>query len=260
MRAEHMAASRGGAVNGESQNGSTRYGADELTAVANLFGAAGFPGVGGRHASDEARDGALRSARRSLLARGVVTIDDDGLLQVTPPHSVLFRVALAPGVVVSAEHRMRDAAETRSYYALPDVAVEHAVAVGCVHQLEQFPSVRLMGRVRDFVELTERPETGGDEAELSVAELNAALAGEASSLPAFENLVSTSYVGCIHRGDKTLVGGELRWIDCGDSGLWLVEPSSDDPERVKVRPTSARELLGELLSYLPGGERQPAAT
>jgi hypothetical protein len=246
-------------VNEESQNGRWRYGASELTAIAQLFGAPGFPGVVDTQEGEDARDSALRSARVSLLARGVVTLDHEGLLQVTPPHSVLFRVALAPALVVNAEHRKQDLVEMRSYYALPDVAVEHAIAVGLVHRLEQFPAEELMGRVCEFIELADRPHAADAEVELQVADLNDALAGREAILPALENLVSTSYVGSLHREGKTLVGGELRWIDAGESGLWLVEPS-DDPECVKLRPTSARELLDELLSYLPGGERQPAAT
>jgi hypothetical protein len=259
-------------VNAKSENGSIDYGADELSAVAEMFGAPGFPGVDAAlsaGSSEEVRDAALASARRSLLARGVLTIDEEGLLQITPPHSVLFRVALAPGAVVDAEHRRSDAIETRSYYLLPVAAVEHAVAIGNVHRLERFEPDELLSRVRDFVGLAERPSGEADEIELPVAVLNRALAdGDDAQLPAeaaalgeaIGNLVSTSYVRCLHREGKALVGGELRWIDTGGSGLWLIEPSADDPERVKVRRTSAHELLDELLSYLPGGERQPAAT
>jgi hypothetical protein len=72
--------------------------------------------------------------------------------------------------------------------------------------------------------------------------------------------VSTSYVRSLARSGEAIVGGELRWIDTGDSGLWLVEPSDEDPERLVARPTTSAELLEELLSYLPGGDRQPAAT
>lgn len=259
-------------MNAEPQNGSVNYGADELNAIAEMLGTPAFPGVDGSlyaGVGEEARAAAVRSARRSLLARGVLEIDEQGMLQITPPHSVLFRVALAPAAVVNAEHRRRDAIETRSYYALPAVAVEHAVAIGRVHRLEQFESQELMSRIRDFLALAERPSGDESEFELALAELNQALGdGENPELPseaetfgkALESLVSTSYVRCLHQEGKALVGGELRWIDTGDSGLWLVEPSDDDPERVSVRRTQATELLDELLSYLPGADRQPAAT
>jgi hypothetical protein len=246
-------------VNGDHDNVSIDYGADDLSAIAELFGAPSFPGVEG---SGEA---ALRSARRSLLARGVLEIDDEAMLRVLPPHSILFRIALAPAAVVNAELRRGDSVETRSYYALPSVAVEHSVAIGRVHRLEQFGAEHLLKRVRNFVALGERPAADGNGLELTVSELNQALADR--RLPeggpfatALEKLESTSYVRCLHRHGGTLVGGELRWIDTGDSGLWLVEPSEADAERVTVRPAQARELLDELLSYLPGGDRQPAAT
>jgi hypothetical protein len=258
-------------MNTEPQNGSINYGADELNAIAQLLGAPAFPGVDGAlyAEGEEYREAALRSARRSLLARGVLAIDDEGLLQITPPHSVLFRVALAPGAVVNAEHRRRDAIETRSYYFLPAVAVEHAVAIGRVHKLSTFEPSELLGRLRDFLALAERPPGDTAQFELGVAERNQLLAdGDNPELPseaapfgeALEKLVSTSYARCLHRQGTTLVGGELRWIDTGASGLWLVEPSEEDAERVSIRPTQATELIDELLSYLPGGERQPAAT
>ena len=62
------------------QEGFAQYGADELLAVAEILGASAFPGVDERAVgtSDEARDASLRSARRSLLARGVLEIDDEG--------------------------------------------------------------------------------------------------------------------------------------------------------------------------------------
>jgi hypothetical protein len=248
------------------------YGEDELGAIADLFGAPHFPGVADGLASglsEEAREAALRSARRSLLARGVLEIDDEGMLQITPPHSVIFRIALAPAAVVNSEHRRRDAVETRSYYVLPTVGVEHRVKIGRVHSLEQFAPEEMLGRVCNFAALAERPTAGAGDFDLTVEQLNRALAGdEKSDLPseaaafaaALADLVSTSYVRCLHRQEDALVGGELRWLDTGDSGLWLVEPSGEDPERVSVRPTHTPDLLDELLSYLPGGERQPAAT
>jgi hypothetical protein len=241
------------------------YSAEELTAVAQVFGGPSFPDVDEAVFSGldaDAREAAVRSARRSLLARGVVEIDDEGMLHVTPPHSVLFRVALAPAAIVNAELRRPDSVETRSYYALPAVAVEHSSEIGHIHRLTQFEPAELFERVVEFLDLTERPSGDAAEAELSVADLNRGLSGETVGEGAFGDalggLGSTCFVRSLSRSNGTLVGGELRWIDTGDSGLWLVEPSETDPERVRMRRTQAAELLDELLSYLPGGERQPA--
>ena len=253
------------------QEGFAQYGADELLAVAELLGASAFPGVDERAVgtSDEARDASLRSARRSLLARGVLEIDDDGVLRITPPHALLFRVALAPAAVVSAEYRRRGRIEGCSYYLLPDVSVEHSAAIGNVHRLDSMETTAVLGRVVEFVDLRDRPSHNGTAFEVPAAALARALESAPERDPDLESSefgralgshVSTSYVRSLHRSGDAVVGGELRWIDTGDSGLWLVEPSGDDAERVGVRPTTSAELLEELLSYLPGAERQPAAT
>jgi hypothetical protein len=258
-----------GAHEAVNANGAFEYGVDELTAVAEIVGASAFPGVGEAPFSElsgEGRDAALRSARRSLLAHGVLTIDDDGVLQIPPPHSELFRVAFAPALVMNAEHRRRDSIETRAYYALPEVAVEHSVAVGGVHRLEPFAARELLNRVREFVMLVDRPAGDGEQVELPAEELSRALAkgelpaGAGALGDALADLVAMSYVRCLHREGKAIVGGELRWIDTGEHGVWLIEPSQDDSDRVAVTRTAAANLFDELLSYLPGAERQPAAT
>lgn len=241
------------------------YSADELIAVAGLLGVPSFPNVGRAVLADldpAAQEAVLRSARRSLLARGAVEIDDEGVLRATPPHSVLFRVALAPAAVVNAELRLRESTEARSYYLLPAAAVEHSSAIGHIHRLTRFEPRELFDRLVAFLGLVERPSGDDAETELSIADLNRALAGDTVDDSAFGQalggLVSTGFVRSLSRDDGTLRGGELRWIDTGDAGLWLVEPSEDDPERARVRRTEAAELLHELLSYLPGAERQPA--
>lgn len=241
------------------------YSADELTAVARLLEVAGFPNVGGAvfaGLDPAGQEAVLRSARRSLLARGVVEIDDDGVLRVSSPHGGLFRVALAPVAVVNAEFRKSDSVETRSYYALPTAAVEHSSAIGHIHRLAQFEPAELFDRVVEFLGLAERAAGDAAETELSISDLNQALAGEKVAEGPFAEapgeLVSTGFVRSLRRDNGTLVGGELRWIDTGEAGFLLVEPSGDNPERVCVRPVSGRELLDDLLSYLPGGERQPA--
>ena len=249
--------SAGSAVTGD-------YSADELTAVAQLLGLPAFPDVSGAVFADldpGAQQAVLRSARRSLLARGVVEIDDEGVLRVAAPHGALFRLALAPAAVVNAEIRRPDSVVTRSYYVLPAAAVEHASVVGHIHRLSQFEPSELFDRVVEFLGLVERPSGETAETELGISDLNRALAGETDESEfgqAVSSLVSTSFVRSVTRSNGMLVGGELRWIDTGDAGLWLVEPSEDDPERARVRRADTSELRDELLSYLPGSERQPA--
>jgi hypothetical protein len=257
------------------QDEGVAYGTDELNALAELCGAPAFPDIetAGAELAGEAHAMALQSARRSLLARGVLEIDDEGTLCITPPHSTLFRIALAPAAVVNAEHRRPGFSESRSYYVLPALAVEHACLIGRVHRLTLFDSAQLFERMLGFVQFAERPSGDASEFEIPVSELNRALAvagggdGEGATLPAkarrpfeqaLEGFVSTSFVRSLSRSGGAFVGGELRWIDTGEEGIWLVEPSVERPDHVDVRRTQGAELLDELLSYLPGAERQPA--
>ena len=236
---------------GRAMNEGIAYGADELAAVAELCGAPAFPGVQpvADLAADARRAAALQSARRSLLARGVLEIDDEGTPAVAPPHSILFRAALAPAAVINAEHRRSGFTETRSYYVLPAIAVEHTCTIGRVHRLTQLDSALLFERVLEFVQLVERPPGDASEFEAVVSELNRALVfagneGEKPNLPAeaaafeqaLEGLVSTAFVRSLSRSDGAFVGGELRWIDTGERG----SGSSSRATRARTRLECAR--------------------
>jgi hypothetical protein len=238
-----------------------RYGVDELAAAAQLLGAPLFPGTNGALSTldPDARDAALRSARRSLLARGALEIDDEGVLSVAAPHALLFRVALAPELVVTAGRRARSGAESRSFYLLPDVAVEHSIDVGRVHVLTRFEPGQLLERVSSFVGLADA--TAGDGSFTATGEeldeaLRAGANGEPVALPpeaeAFTSAISERTrllrVDALHRDGARIVGGELSWIEAGD--VWLVEPAGEGT--FAVRGAAPGELIAELLSYLPG--------
>ena len=238
-----------------------RYGVDELAAVAQLLSVPAFPGTDGTLGAlaADAQDAALRSARRSLLARRVLEIDEAGVLSVAAPHSVLFRVALAPLLVVTAERRLRDGIESRSFYLRPEVAVEHSVDIGRVHELAQFEPGELLARLGDFSGLDASRPAGDGAFEAGAEVLDEALRGGSPALPpeaetfaeALSPNAGLSRVTALHRDGTRVVGGELTWIDAG--ALWLVEPVSDG--NMAVRGVTAGELIGELLSYLPGAGR-----
>lgn len=240
---------------------SERYGVDELAAAAELLGVPAFPGTNGALAGigPEARDAALRSARRSLLARGALEIDDEGILSVAAPHALIFRVALAPELVLTAERRGRDAVESRSFYVVPDAAVEHGVDVGRVHVLTQFDPAELLERVTRLVGLS--GATAGDGSFTTTGNaldeaLRAAASGEPPSLPreaapfveAISHETRLLRINTLHRDGSRLVGGELTWIEAG--GSWLVEDEGEGT--FSVRGVAPGEIVRELLSYLPG--------
>jgi hypothetical protein len=259
----------------------SEYSVDELTAVAQLFGSPDFPGVGGEafaEHSDSAREAALQSARRSLLARGVIGVAEDGQARMTGAHAALFGIALAPSVVCTAQHRVRGAAETRLYYARSDLSVEHSAVLGNVYRLRRVPTDQLLQQVLAFVKLTNQPARQASTLTVprstfdrvrdvfltrDVEEVRTAVPADAGPLlDLLTDFVSTSQVRCVHRSGGRLVGGELTWIDAGKAGLWRVDASEADAgngepptgeARVFVSPTTARTLAGTLLDYLPRG-------
>jgi hypothetical protein len=232
------------------------YAADELAALAALLGAPGFPGADEALPREaEGREGALRAARRSLLARGVLEIDAEGVLRVMAPHAELVAVALGRGAAVSIERRTLEALERRSLYVADGAGVEHSAELGHVHRLERFDAADLAERVLAYAALPESDETGA-EVETTREELDAALAAAAQGehregalgVP-LRGLKSLSRVTALRRENGTLVGGELTWLDLGEAGLLVIE-SSGDAERVRLRPASAAAIADELRSYI----------
>lgn len=254
------------------------FSADELLAIGVLAGES-FSGAGDEifeGASEEARAAALSSARRSLVARGVVAIERREA-RVLPPFDELFVVVLSPGLVVRCERRVPGGGERRIYYGRPDVGVEHAIADGYIHRLTVFPPHELLEKVVEFFELAPAPSPEREElfvvplAQLKALENELADGATASSiserfppeartfLESLDSFVSSSQVVCLHRTDTTLSGGELRWLDVGEGVLWLFEPAASEQGTlegdllVEVRRVGPLTIVSNLLDYLPGG-------
>jgi hypothetical protein len=232
------------------------YSADELAALAGLLGAPGFPGADEALPQEgEAREAALRAARRSLLARGVLEIDAEGVLKVLAPHAELVAVALGRGAAVSIERRTPDSLERRSLYIAEGAGVEHSAELGHVHRLERFDAGELEERVLARAALADSDESGA-ELEATREELDAALtaaakgeAVEGALAQPLRTLRSLSRVTALRQENGKVVGGEVTWIDAGEAGLLVVE-SSGDAERVRLRPASGAVIADELRSYI----------
>ena len=256
-----------------SQTAPMQYAAEELAAVAQLLGAPAFPGVDGLGDPIE-RDASLRTARRSLLARSVLELDDEGILSIAAPHALLFGVALAPAVTILAQ-RSGAETESRAWYVHPNVAVEHTVPIGAVHGLGQIESTDVVPRLLDFLGVeawsSEKEPASFDAPRELLDRVVAALrggesAGLGADLPdeaapffdALGSFVASGYVRVLRRDGPKVVGGELSWLDTGAEGLWVIEPVPADPGRIEIRRTAFADLVAELLSYLPGGDAQAA--
>jgi hypothetical protein len=243
---------------------------EELTALAQLTGISAFPGVGdvsmGRSAAEE--QAALRTARRSLLSRGLATVRD-GTVRLSPAVESTLRITLWPELFVTATRQRPEGAEVRLYFAQPELAVGHSVVIGAIHRLTTFPPGELLQGVVDFLEIVPRPASDRPAFELPLAWLGRILQGTAMPgdgfppegqdfLRSLAGFVGSSRVTCLH-GRGPIRGGELRWMDLGDGGLWLIEPiyrspqagTSESTDLLALRPITGEWLLEELLRYLP---------
>lgn len=278
----------------ESGDISVDFSVDELVVLAQLLGYEPLPGLGREpfgEISDAEREAALGAARRSLIARRVVSLSGEAV-EVLPAVAAVIEIAAAPGILGRAQFESRGSVETRFYGSRPDATVEHAPLEGSVHRLTPFPTDELLTRVLDFCRLEQRPEIEAPPFTVSFGELQACgervAAGDSESArvllsgagaptdsaAAFVQAIGTkchlARVTFLYRlDDNRLAGGELTWVDGGEHGLWLTPtPDADDAigsksegaytalldEPVMVTPTSASAIAAELLSYLPGDD------
>ena len=246
------------------KNGHIDCSAEELTALAMLAGRSRFPGVSGAPFAGLAegeRDAVLRGARRALAARGLVSIDDDGLVSVSAPYEDMMRVALAPGVFVSAQRQTRQGGEIRLFLARPELGVEHRSPVPGIDRLTSFDPSELLELVTKFVGVKARPSADGPAITTTIGELNHVRGGDSAKGSAL-GAIGASFVGsatvrCLH-GRGRILGGEYAWVDAGDQGLWQLnlrlldqpEAPAESTEAV-LTPTTAGSIVGELLRFLP---------
>lgn len=256
-------------------NGSADFACEELLAIARLAGLSTFPGVDVTPVNDlgtEARDAALRSARRSLVARNVVAIDQSGGARVAPPYGEIFTTVLAPALFVSAERETASGRTVRLYHAVPAVAVEQSALPGGVYRLDAFEPQDIVHRALGFVGLAGQPAAQGETFSLPSAAYNDAVrrartdGGDAGKgLPkaaaAFMRAVASgdlANVRALHRDGRRVVGGTLRWVDA-PGGMWLIEENVDDT--VTVAGAAAADIARTFVEYLPGaGDETPDPT
>jgi hypothetical protein len=252
------------------------YSSDELVVVAQTLGFEYFTGVDetmwAEHSAGE-RKAAKATAQRSLVAHGVIELDDAGEPMVAPPHTVVFALGLAPGLAVVAQRATPAAVEQRRYYARPSFSVQHEHRYGHIHRFTLFETDKLFERMLEFLELDDRPEVEADgfDADLGVL-LELERGVDVDELPALRDVpsarlfakmlasrVATSEVGILHPQGDSVVGGEMRWVDGGeDGGLWAIDLlegiMETGQERIHIAPTHAGDLVDRLLHLLPGGE------
>jgi hypothetical protein len=244
------------------------FGIDELAALAALLGASRFPGVPEAPftaLTPQARDAAMRAARRGLVARNVIGFAPDGSPTLAGGYETLVGTPLAAELVVAVERRDAGSTRARHFYARPDSAVEHGIAIGNVHRLALLDPADLAARIFQFAELEKR---GGVDAPAFVTTTAAFTAlregvrkddltearellgaGGSAFAAAMADFRAWCTVRVLRRGSGAVEGGETTWIDAGDS-LWRVEARG---EAVDVQPISAAGIVDEVLGHLSGG-------
>jgi hypothetical protein len=130
------------------------YSVEELTALAELAGAAVFPGTG-EHAFESERE--RGAALRALLARGTLRPGADGRMALEPLDERTVETALRPKAVVDVE---RGEDERCLVYVGAELVVAHSAGGQGVHQLEPLPVVLLGTTLRALAGLGGAAEAG----------------------------------------------------------------------------------------------------
>jgi hypothetical protein len=227
------------------------YSPEELAVLAGLLGVRSLPGVTVPPADGNAgRD----AARRSLLARGVVQRAEDGRLGVHPAQRDLLGTLLRPRVVVSAELRDGERREVRLLYAGDAIGVTQARTPEGIHVFTTFPARELVGQslaaaaLRAAAGATEHEPMTVDLAELERLEATAGRA-DAESANGLPRPTGAGRLRVLRRAGERVEGGDLRWLDAGDAGVWSADVTDDGRALLTpVEPRAIAERFAKLAS------------
>lgn len=214
---------------------------------------------------------ALRAViSRALLARGVLSVQEDGSLLVDESVAALCRLLSTPGLVIRIQCGDAEGELTAvsTAYATPDEAVREAQGWDGVNSYHPLPVASLLEWVIDATGLGNQrvPEAA---LEMSIPLRVLVRAGERQSEGDIEQGVCTltdggasepcarayllslaDHVGSravttTHRCDGVLTTSVTAWTDCGPSGLWMVR--QDDATTDTFTGPGSEALTAELL-------------
>lgn len=247
--------------------------ADELVALAQLFGYDRFPYLDeadGADATGEAGASVRRAALRSLAARGFVTNGSDGGAHAQDDLASAIEMALDPPLVLTVEVEADDA--TLVALAVDDQrCVEIVHRGGGVYTLREGVAAALLDRVAGLTGAADAASSAeGTPVEVPALAVDRArafartgdaegasreLADHPGLLQALLDAACVSRVRAVHRSGDAVHGGELVWVQTKSGAAWVLEPLADGDggptPTVHARPLGRDELYAELLSLLP---------
>jgi hypothetical protein len=248
----------------DTQSGATEHSSivlstDELQALAQLHGFSGFPGVGASsydHFSTETRMVAGRTARRSLMAHGIVEVGEADGITVTSPAKDILRIALSPLMVVTGERQDPERIAGTMFFVRREGLVEHSQLSDGSHRLASYESSALVALLVSLLELEGPSHRPDAEYESSVADIAGAM-GSKSPVLGDEVVRAVDSVTISYQRGEEMVGGWLIWCRSEADRLWRLDAiEEEDPEskiRVRAVPTTTDEIVSDLIGYLPRG-------
>jgi len=219
---------------------------DELAAVAELAGAASFPGTGEHRLPDDERRAAVRAA---LVRRGTVTSDGNGGIALEPSQRAMFGCALGAQAVLAVDHHTRAGTDSAVFHATPRLSLAQTANHDGSQRLVAFPTAMLPRRIAAWSALAAGTPGTGEPLVLAVADAHRLLSGDVTATPAelASDVRTASSVRVLRRRGDRLTGGEVGWVDAGGQGLWLLALGTS---RAVLAPGTSTDVMGRLRALL----------
>lgn len=245
--------------------------ADELVAAAGLVGATTFPFLDESDTADvfgPSAPAVLRSARRSLSARGLASPAAEGSFAVRDDLGDAVRLAIDPDLIVTIE---TDADEAHRVAIAIDpsrtVEVHH---LNGIQRLATGAAADLLARISQLTHVPAVATTaGGEHLVVPAIAIDRArafqrtgdrdgaareLEGRAPLLEALVDARSFTRLRTVFRSGGVVSGGELTWAQTRGGAAWILEPTEGvgGPETsVQAGTVTRKDLYAELLALLP---------
>lgn len=139
------------------------------------------------------------------------------------------------------------------YLGFPHMCVEFA---GENNERRSFPSTELLDRIVTRAALREGHAVDGAAVVAGLDQVaEAERGGRADVPPALAQVLrakrTANRVTCAHALGSELRGGQLRWLDADEDGIWIVEPELGAEDGVVFTPASPAAVAERILELLP---------